>query len=114
MTLTKYVISIVLFLIAAVLVSCKSSTIETQVHVWGACDLAKTKIDSAAKLDGVEKADWNKDSRLLTLKFDTTKVSLDNILKSVAMAGFDNERYFADDYAYEQLPDNCKYERREE
>lgn len=99
-----------LFLIA----SCKNNVVETQVHVWGICDLAKQKIDSAAKLDGVLKADWNKESRLLSLKYDSTKVSLDNILKNIAMAGFDNERYFADDYAYEKLPDSCKYERREE
>lgn len=95
------------------LFSCKSNEVETQVHVWGVCDLAKQKIDSAAKLSGVVAAEWDKETRLLTLRFDTTKISLDNILKSVAMAGFDNERYFADDYAYEKLPDNCKYERRE-
>lgn len=87
---------------------------EAEVHVWGVCDIAKLKIDSAAKLNGVEEANWNRTTRLLTLKFDSTKVSLDNILKNVAIAGFDNERYFADDYAYEQLPDSCKYERRTE
>ncbi len=96
------------------LFSCKSNDVETQIHVWGVCDLAKQKIDSAAKLPGVVKAEWDEETRLLTLKFDTTKTSLDNILKSVAMAGFDNERYFADDYSYEKLPDNCKYERRED
>lgn len=105
-----------LFLIWSILffISCKNSVVETQVHVWGVCDIAKQKIDSAAKLDGVFSADWNIESKLLTVKFDSTKVSLDNILKNIAMAGFDNERYFADDYSYEQLPDNCKYERREE
>lgn len=110
----KKFLSTLIILVLIFLVSCKSKEVETQVHVWGVCDLAKQKIDSAAKLPGVVKADWNKETRLLTLKFDTTKISLDNILKSVAMAGFDNERYFADDYTYEKLPDNCKYERREE
>jgi copper chaperone CopZ len=94
--------------------SCKNTVVETQVHVWGSCDLAKTKIDSAAKLEGVTSADWNKETKLLTIKFDSTKVSLDNILKSVSMAGFDNERYYADDYAYQQLPLECQYERRSE
>ncbi len=110
----KKLLSTLIILVLIFLVSCKNNEVETQVHVWGVCDLAKQKIDSAAKLPGVVKADWNKETRLLTLKFDTTKTSLDNILKSIAMAGFDNERYFADDYAYEKLPDNCKYERREE
>lgn len=110
----RYRIFSFLFLSIFILFSCKNSIIETQVHVWGVCDLAKIKIDSAAKLPGVEKADWSPETRLLTLKFDSTKVTLDNILKNVAIAGFDNEMYFADDYAYEHLPDNCKYERREE
>lgn len=110
----KNTLFLFLILILVFIVSCKNTVVETQVHVWGSCELAKKKIDSAAKIDGVQKADWNMESRLLTLKFDSTKVSLDNILKNIAMAGFDNERYFADDYAYEQLPDNCKYERREE
>lgn len=105
-----------LFMVMAMIfiTSCKNNVVETEVHVWGNCDIAKKKIDSAAKMEGVLKADWNKETRLLSLKFDSTKVSLDNILKNISMAGFDNERYFADDYAYEQLPDSCKYERREE
>lgn len=96
------------------LTSCKNSVVETQVQVYGVCDVAKKKIDSAAQLDGVIEANWNEESKLLTIKYDSTKVSLDNILKNVALAGFDNERYFADDYAYEQLPDSCKYERKDE
>ncbi|MCX7728052.1 MAG: ATPase [Bacteroidia bacterium] len=105
----------VLFLMLSVfvVVSCSNAVVETQVQVWGVCDIAKKKIDSAAKLDGVLSADWNMENKLLTLKYDSTKVSIDNILKNIAMAGFDNERYYADDYAYEQLPDSCKYERRE-
>lgn len=95
------------------LYSCTNHIVERQVHVWGNCSLAKTKIDSAAKLNGVEKAEWDQESKLLTLRYDSTRVSLDMILKSVSLTGFDNEMYFADDYSYEQLPDSCKYERRE-
>jgi len=104
----------IIFVMSVLLLACTNTIKETQVHVWGSCELAKTKIDSAAKLEGVQIADWNIETKLLTLKYDSTKVSLDNILKNVSLAGFDNEKYFGDDYAYEKLPDNCKYERREE
>ncbi|RME19545.1 MAG: copper chaperone [Bacteroidetes bacterium] len=110
----KNILFLSFILLLIFIISCKNSVVETQVHVWGVCDIAKRKIDSAAKLNGVIHADWNVDSKLLTLKYDSTKITLDDILKNIAMSGFDNERYFADDYAYEQLPDNCKYERREE
>lgn len=110
----KNLILIFFVLLIVFLISCKNSVVETQVQVYGACDIAKKKIDSAARLEGVIKADWNKESKLLTIKYDSTKVSIDAILKNVAMAGFDNERYFADDYAYEELPDSCKYERKSE
>ncbi len=112
--MSKKIWCVGLLFIIIVFNSCKNSVVEVQVHVWGSCDIAKMKIDSAAKLKGVEKADWNKETKLLTLRYDSTKVSLDNILMNVATAGFDNERYFADDYMYERLPDSCKYERREE
>lgn len=110
----KYAILISVFLMIISFMSCKNNQVKTEVHVWGNCDIAKFKIDSAAKLKGVSYASWNKESRLLSLTFDSTEVSLDNILKSVAMAGFDNERYMADDYAYQQLPDSCQYERKDE
>ncbi|MCX8143781.1 MAG: ATPase [Bacteroidia bacterium] len=104
----------VVFGISVLFFACTNTVKEAQVHVWGSCELAKAKIDSAAKLDGVQIADWNMETKLLTLKYDSTKVTLDNILKNVSLAGFDNERYFGDDYEYEKLPDSCKYERRVE
>jgi len=107
-------INLIIFFLVLLIISCNNNVREIQVHVWGSCNLAKIKIDSAAKLDGVEIASWNQETKLLTLKYDSTKVTLDNILKNVSLAGFDNERYFGDDYEYEKLPDSCKYERRTE
>ena len=76
------------------------------------CEKCKVTIEKACVLDGVNDADWGIDSKLLNVKFDTTKVSLDFILESVSKAGYDNERFFANDYAYEALEPCCQYERR--
>ncbi len=85
---------------------------ESTVHVWGNNEKCKITIEKACVLDGVKDADWSVESKLLTVKYDTNKVSLDFILESVSKAGYDNERFFANDYAYEALEPGCQYERR--
>lgn len=106
----KYLLIPVLFLSA-----CNSnapSVKEVTVHVWGNCEKCKTTIDKAAKIDGVTKADWDINSKLLTLKLDTIITSVDMVLNSVAKAGYDNEKFYADDYAYGALEECCQYDRR--
>ncbi|RYZ44467.1 MAG: DUF3347 domain-containing protein, partial [Sphingobacteriales bacterium] len=43
--------------------------------------------------------------------YNSEKISLDAILKNVALAGYDNESFLAPDEAYNKLPGCCKYER---
>jgi len=84
------------------------------IKVWGNCEKCKTRIETAAKINGVSSAEWNIDSKLLKFKVDTTITTVNAVLKSVAHAGHDNEVFFADDYAYSKLPESCQYERRTE
>ena len=90
----------------------KTPSIETTVHVWGNNDQCKTTIETASKIDGVTEATWSPDSKLLKLKLDTAGVTVSTVLQAVAKAGYDNEKFFADDYAYNKLPESCQYERR--
>ena len=45
---------------------------------------------------------------MMTVKFDTTKISLDAIEQLVAKSGYDNDAYYGDDYAYGKLPACCQ------
>ena len=106
-----------LIIITALFYSCgtsHTSTVEKTVKVWGNCEKCKTRIETAAKINGVSSAEWNIDSKLLKFKVDTTITTVNAVLKSVAHAGHDNEVFFADDYAYSKLPESCQYERRTE
>jgi periplasmic mercuric ion binding protein len=107
---------IIVFLVAAIIVlSCstgKKGTAQFTEHVWGNCEKCKANIENACKIQGVSEADWSVDSKLLTLKLDTSIVSVESVLKSVAKAGYDSEKFFADDYSYGALPQCCQYERR--
>jgi len=80
--------------------------------VYGNCGSCKVRIEKAAMLNGVSKADWNKDNKVLTLIYNPTKVSSDAILKNIASVGHDNEKFKADDKAYNALQGCCQYERK--
>jgi periplasmic mercuric ion binding protein len=86
----------------------QSSKTET-FKVSGNCELCKSRIEKAAKIDGVSKAEWNSNTKIITLVYNPAKVSSDAVLKKIAAAGHDNEKYKADDKTYNKLPGCCKY-----
>jgi len=79
------------------------------IKVSGNCDQCKARIEKAAKIDGVTKAEWNKDSKVLTLVYNPAKVKSDDVQKKIAAAGHDTEKFKADDKAYNGLPGCCQY-----
>ena len=80
--------------------------------VWGNCDMCKETIESSLKVDGIVKADWNVDSKIIAVEYDVTKISLDQIQKNIAAVGYDNDVYKGDDKAYSELADCCQYDRK--
>jgi periplasmic mercuric ion binding protein len=77
--------------------------------VMGNCGQCKARIEKAAKVEGVSKAEWNDETKLLTLVYDSSKVKSDDVLKKIATVGHDNEKFKADDKTYNSLPGCCKY-----
>ena len=89
----------------------KDAKTET-VKISGNCGMCKTTIEKAGNKKKISKVDWNKDSKVATLTFNSKKTSEDEILKRIALAGYDNEKFLAPDDAYAKLPECCKYERK--
>lgn len=85
--------------------SAKTETLK----VSGNCGMCKTRIEKAARLDGVSKASWDSESKILSVTFDAAKTNMDIIAKKVAAAGHDNVKAKADDKSYNALPGCCKY-----
>ncbi len=90
-----------------------NAMVERSFKVWGNCEQCKATIEKAGKLAGVSAINWSEDSDTLTVKTDTTVTNTDDILKAIAGAGYDNERYIADADAYHNLPECCQYERKQ-
>ena len=124
MKLTKYIATVC---IALAITSCGNKTTTetkkttTQVvdgittstfKVWGNCDMCKETIESSLKVEGITKADWNTESKIMTIAYDDKKITLDQIQKNIASVGYDNEKYKGDDIAYKGLTECCQYDRK--
>jgi hypothetical protein len=79
--------------------------------VLGNCGMCQKTIQNAAVSAGALSADWNMETDLLTVRFNTAKTSVDAIQKAVALAGYDNAGYKAEDATYNNLHGCCKYDR---
>ena len=110
MQTVRFIITALLAVVLAV--NSYGQTKTETFKVSGNCGSCKARIEKAAKIDGVTKAEWNKDTKVLSLTYNPSKVSSDAILKNVAAAGHDNEKFRADDKVYNALPGCCQYERK--
>jgi mercuric ion binding protein len=80
--------------------------------VWGNCGMCKRTIEKAANVEGVEKATWNRETKIFTIVYNPTVISNEKVQKAIAAAGYDTEKFNGDDKAYEKLPGCCHYERK--
>lgn len=83
---------------------------KNQFKVKGNCEMCKERIETTAKKAGAKEARYSIESQTLTLETDSN-VSTDEILKKVAGAGHDNEKFKASNETYESLPGCCHYDR---
>lgn len=82
------------------------------VKVGGNCEMCKDRIETAAKsVPGVESANWEIDTKMLHLNFDSAKTSSDEIQKAIAKVGHDTKKFKAPDDVYNKLPECCLFER---
>ena len=79
--------------------------------VSGNCGMCKSKIEKAAKEAGAKEAEWNKDTKELTVKYSSTSTNAAKIQQKIAEVGYDNVGFKATDAAYDKLHGCCKYDR---
>ena len=81
------------------------------IKVFGNCEMCETSIEKAADQKKISKADWNEETKMATITYDSKKTTIDAVLKNIALAGYDNQNFLAPDEAYNKLPGCCKYNR---
>lgn len=88
----------------------KNAKTET-VKIYGNCGMCKSTIEKAGNIKKVAQVDWNKDTKTAVLTYDSTKTNQDEILKRIALAGYDSDQFLAPADVYAKLPECCQYER---
>lgn len=99
-------------LLSVIVVNAQIKNAKTEtVKIFGNCAMCETTIEKAGNLKKIANVDWNKDTKMATLTYDTKKTNQDEILKRIALAGYDSNKFLAPDAAYSKLPECCQYDR---
>lgn len=79
--------------------------------IYGNCEMCKKTIEKAGNSKNLVKVDWNKDTKTTSVTFDSIKTNPAEILKRIALAGYDSDQFLAPDEVYAKLPECCQYDR---
>ena len=82
-------------------------------QVSGNCGMCEAKIEKAAKAAGATYAEWNVDTKIITVKYNSSSSNLAKIQKNIAKVGYDNAGAKATKESYNKLHACCQYEREE-
>jgi copper chaperone CopZ len=77
------------------------------VKIYGNCEMCEKTIETAGNIKKVASVDWNKDSKMATITYDSTKTNQDEILKLIALVGYDSDKFLAPDDVYNKLAGCC-------
>ncbi len=107
------VLLLILFALTSVHLTAQTSKSKTEkFKVYGNCGMCKETIEGALKKkEGISKKSWDKNTKMLSVTFDESKLSLLQIKQKLADVGYDTDELQAKDEVYNNLPDCCKYER---
>jgi len=79
--------------------------------VRGNCGMCKNTIEKAAHgVEGVANATWDVDQKKIDISYDDAKTDAMAIHEAIAASGYDTEKAKANEEAYNNLPDCCKYD----
>ena len=101
----KHTILFSLLLISTILFA---KNITTQFEVTGNCEMCKEKIEETLDVRGISYANWNTETKMLTVRFNDKKVSLYDIHKMISNVGYSTEKIPADSKSQAQLKKGCQ------
>jgi copper chaperone CopZ len=80
--------------------------------VYGVCGMCKAIIENAAhSADGVVSQDWNIETQMFTVTYNTAKANLDVIKNNIVEAGYDIDGRLANEESRSKLSPCCQYDR---
>lgn len=98
-----------IFLIALSLTAFGQKKTEITFKVDGVCGMCETRIEKAYDQKGIIKADWDLESKNLTVAYKTGKFDTKQIHSIAANVGHDTDLVKATDEVYAAIHGCCKY-----
>ena len=83
------------------------------LQVSGVCGMCEERIENAALIKGVKKAEWSVDQQSLIVVYRADKTSIEEVARAIANAGHDNELITSTDEKYDRIHECCKYRESE-
>src|SRR5690606_26591683 len=77
--------------------------------VKGNCEECKKRIENAADIKGVKHAEWDEHKQMVTVTYQSEKVTMEQIAQAIAKSGHDAGSKKASDAGYNKLPKCCQY-----
>lgn len=106
----KQLLLIFTILFSAPALFAQNNDIKTETFkVEGNCNMCKKRIENAAFVKGVKRAEWDKESHVLNVVYRPSKTSATEIARAVAKVGHSSEKLEAAEADYKQLPQCCQY-----
>jgi periplasmic mercuric ion binding protein len=101
-----------LFIMSCCTISFAQTAKKENIKVWGNCGMCKKTIETAAKNAGASVADWNTETKVLAVSYNSKKTNSQKIQQLIAAAGYDTKDFTASDDAYNKLHTCCQYDRK--
>ena len=80
--------------------------------VYGNCGMCKKRIEISLKdIKGVLAATWDIKSKMITVIYNPTVITIEKIKETIASVGHDTDSVKAKDKVYNKLPGCCQFER---
>lgn len=105
----KKLLIITSFIFSYSILFAQDKIVETKFEVRGNCGMCEERIENAALIKGVKKAEWDKKSQTITVLFRSDKVEILEIHKAIAAVGHNTNIIKAKEEDYKKLPFCCAY-----
>lgn len=97
-------------LLTAVNSNAQSNELKTaEIKTSAVCEMCKERIEKKVlKLNGVIEANLDIDTKILNVKYDESKTSLEEIRTEISKTGYDADDVKRNPKAYKKLPKCCR------
>ena len=114
MKMMKSILTIAIVLLGFGSLQAQTDMTKTEeFKVYGNCGMCEARIEKAAEgVDGVSSADWDQETKMIEVKYNSDEVEMIEIHKAIAGVGHDTEKVESEDKVYEGLPGCCRYDRK--